>query len=1408
MSLCLRRFNCYILVTIFSTLSALAQPCLSVQGLTNKTVQCGATWTFDSPIVSTCCASGIVTSTGVLTNALINSTGIFTNGTCPQLVTQTWSVTDGCGNTTNCSQTVTITGCCSNNCLQVQCPNDKTVPCGAAWTFDSPVVSTCCTNQIVTSAGTLTNVLVTSNGILTNGVCPKITYTKTWTIMDGCGNSTNCSQNVTVTGCCSSNCFQVQCPTNKTVACGTTWTFDQPIIITCCTSNIPGTIIPTNVLVILGSTVTNGTCPQVTITQSWMIMDGCGNSTNCSQTVTVIGCCSSNCFQIQCPANKTVACGTAWTFDRPLVTTCCTSNVPGTTTNLIITPTGQITNGACPQLTITRTWSITDGCGDITNCSQSVTVTGCCTTNCFQIQCPANKTVACGTGWTFDRPLVTTCCSNNVPGTTTNLLIAPTGLFTNGACPQQNITQTWSITDGCGDTTNCSQTVTVTGCCITNCFQIQSPTNKSVLCSALWTFDQPIVTSCCTSNIPGTTTNVLVIPVGTTTNGACPSVTITQNWMIIDGCGNSTNVSQSVTVIGCCNCLQVQCATNKTVQCGTAWTFNPPVATTCCSNHVAGTSTNLLITVVSSVTNGVCPKIATRVWRVVDGCGNTNTCTQQVTMADTTPPTIVCPTNAVVVALNSNCMLVIPPISVTATDNCTPPCSLVYSQSPPAGTIVSVTVTNVTITVTDLCGNSNSCVVTVIGLPKTPPVVTCPSVMTVTNCLVPCVPVTASDNCCPTKWLTISQSPPCGTLLGPGVTSVTITVTDCHGNVTVKVVHLIASPGQSFLNALTNTGVGPNGTLLPDGVVDPYYLMSAVPAGMPSDYAGNSVAVSDICHLTGTACAYLNGYVHNICYEYVPWSLPPDAAYVPAASKWIAPNYTNNGCDPAGSYTYTLNFTLPGTANPATATISGRWAADNTASMKLNGVTVAVPSPGLSSWTPFSIPAGSPFVVGANSIKFIVNNSSIWTGLRVEFTNAYSACATCAPPSVIWITPAQSLQVGSTATFNVIANGSTPLTYQWLQNNVSIPGATSPTLQIPSIGLGNAGLYTVIISNPCGVVTQHVQLTVTRRWWWQWGWWNVASVASPLAATVGPDLELTGSTFATTYGINTGSTEDFGLPAPGGQIANVMEINPEAGGTIQLPPITAPGTTNDPSYTVVMDYYQPDTSYGTPSTLFQSAGPDGITLSLDETNYLHLSGSDGGVPFDGASAQPMPVNTWMRLALVVDSPQDGGTATLKVIGNGQVIIIIHPCICCIIPFNPSTINWNLMAPTLFSAAANADNPNGVFFISSLQFHDIALPDDMLAGIGSPESGPTAGNQTSVGAAPMLSASVAGNGVTLTWGGSAYVLQESTDLSNGQWANAALPFTESTDTSGGTTTSATVEPEPSVTAKFYRLVFRP
>jgi hypothetical protein len=67
------------------------------------------------------------------------------------------------------------------------------------------------------------------------------------------------------------------------------------------------------------------------------------------------------------------------------------------------------------------------------------------------------------------------------------------------------------------------------------------------------------------------------------------------------------------------------------------------------------------------------------------------------------------------------------------------------------------------------------------------------------------------------------------------------------------------------------------------------------------------------------------------------------------------------------------------------------------------------------------------------------------------------------------------------ASFSVLANGTTPLSYQWRFEGADLPGASNPTLSIPRTQLTNAGAYTVLVANLAGGVTSRVaQLSVAQ----------------------------------------------------------------------------------------------------------------------------------------------------------------------------------------------------------------------------------------------------------------------------------------------------------------------------------------
>jgi PKD repeat protein len=82
-------------------------------------------------------------------------------------------------------------------------------------------------------------------------------------------------------------------------------------------------------------------------------------------------------------------------------------------------------------------------------------------------------------------------------------------------------------------------------------------------------------------------------------------------------------------------------------------------------------------------------------------------------------------------------------------------------------------------------------------------------------------------------------------------------------------------------------------------------------------------------------------------------------------------------------------------------------------------------------------------------------------------------------PNILTNPVSQTVTAGVSATFNVVATGIPTPNYQWLKNGATITGQTSPTLIVSSAACGDAGTYSVIVSNIAGSVTSsNATLTV------------------------------------------------------------------------------------------------------------------------------------------------------------------------------------------------------------------------------------------------------------------------------------------------------------------------------------------
>lgn len=119
-------------------------------------------------------------------------------------------------------------------------------------------------------------------------------------------------------------------------------------------------------------------------------------------------------------------------------------------------------------------------------------------------------------------------------------------------------------------------------------------------------------------------------------------------------------------------------------------------------------------------------------------------------------------------------------------------------------------------------------------------------------------------------------------------------------------------------------------------------------------------------------------------------------------------------------------------------------------------------------------------ISGATSFVYSISNTT--TSFEGSYTVVVSnsAGSVTSDPATLTVTaatptitsPPQSVTVneGNTATFNVTATGSPPLSYVWRKDNVVISGANNNIYTIPNVSNSNVGAYTVTVSNNAGSV--------------------------------------------------------------------------------------------------------------------------------------------------------------------------------------------------------------------------------------------------------------------------------------------------------------------------------------------------
>ncbi len=128
--------------------------------------------------------------------------------------------------------------------------------------------------------------------------------------------------------------------------------------------------------------------------------------------------------------------------------------------------------------------------------------------------------------------------------------------------------------------------------------------------------------------------------------------------------------------------------------------------------------------------------------------------------------------------------------------------------------------------------------------------------------------------------------------------------------------------------------------------------------------------------------------------------------------------------------------------------------------------------------TTLSITGAQP--ANAGGYALVVTNSA------ASVTSSVATLTLIVPPAITGQPTNQTVLAGSNVSFTVTASGTTPFGFQWrfngtnLANGGQFSGVTTATLSLANAQLGNAGGYSVVVTNAAGSVTSSVAtLTVS-----------------------------------------------------------------------------------------------------------------------------------------------------------------------------------------------------------------------------------------------------------------------------------------------------------------------------------------
>ncbi len=508
-----------------------------------------------------------------------------TAGDCPgnYTITRTFTATDDCGNQSEAIQTITVE---DTTAPELSIPADYTVECSDDIAYDeASAIDNCGEADIAEVTETIA------------GDCTgNYTITRAFTATDECGNSTTATQTITVQDTTSPEFTFV--PADYTVECSD----DMPMEDAMASDNCGTTDLS------VAAETTPGDCAgHYTITRTFTAVDDCGNSSQAVQTITVV---DTTAPEISGVSEVLIACEA---YDVAEGFASATDNCG----DVSLTWEDAQASGGCvlPIGQFVRVYTATDDCGNSSTFEQILTLTD-DVAPVFDFV-PADYTIECDQPVVYEAATAVDNCSG--AEVTVEEEILP------GDCPQNyTIQRTFTATDNCDNASEAVQLITVQD---TTAPELSIPADYTVECSDDIVYDEASATDNCGL--------VNLDEVMETMAGDCTgNYTITRAFTATDECGNSTTLTQTITVQDTTAPEFTSVPADYTVECSDEMPMEDAMAMDNC-----GTTA---ITVVAETTAGNCTGnyTITRTFTAVDDCGNSSQAVQTIMVQDTTAPTI------------------------------------------------------------------------------------------------------------------------------------------------------------------------------------------------------------------------------------------------------------------------------------------------------------------------------------------------------------------------------------------------------------------------------------------------------------------------------------------------------------------------------------------------------------------------------------------------------------------------------------------------------------------------------------------------------------------------------------------------------------------------------------------------